>query len=56
MKAPTEALRKDIWDNKEKYLNQIVTIKYQAYGSLEKPRLPIFKGFRPEWDITKEVA
>jgi len=48
----TLAMRKDIWDNKEKYLGQVVKYKYQAYGSLEKPRQPRIQGFRDKSDIT----
>jgi DNA ligase-1 len=40
--------RQDIWNNKEKYLGRAVSFKYQAHGTLEKPRMPIWKGFRPK--------
>lgn len=42
--------RADIWNNQKKYLGRKVSFKYQAHGTLEKPRTPIFKGFRPEVD------
>lgn len=38
--------RVEIWNNKESYLNKIITFKYQAHGVKDKPRLPIFKCFR----------
>lgn len=45
------AQRKEIWDNKEKYLGKLVTFKYQEAGMLDKPRFPIFKGFRSKDDM-----
>lgn len=42
----TQQLRKTIWENREDFIGKILTYKYQAYGSLHKPRIPIFKGFR----------
>lgn len=40
------ALREEIWNNKEKYKGRLVTFKYQSHGVIDKPRIPIFKGFR----------
>lgn len=42
------ATRQEIWQNKEAYLGKIITYKYQPHGVKEKPRAPIYKGFRPE--------
>ena len=42
--------RTDIWARQDSYLGRVVTFKYQSHGTLEKPRTPIFKGFRPEVD------
>lgn len=42
----THELRREIWNNQPKYLGQIVTFKYQAFGSKDKPRQPIFLRFR----------
>lgn len=42
----TDALRKEIWQNRERYLGQAITFKYQEYGSKDKPRQPIFIRFR----------
>jgi DNA ligase-1 len=45
-------IRQEIWENQEAYLGKIITYKYQGYGSIDKPRLPIVKGFRDKSDIT----
>lgn len=45
------AMKKEIWNNKEKYLNKIATYKYFERGMLEKPRLPIFLHFRDKDDL-----
>lgn len=42
----TDAERYEIWNNKEKYIGQTVTFKYQPHGTKDAPRTPIFKGFR----------
>lgn len=44
------ATREEVWKNQEKYLNKTVTFKYQPHGVKDKPRAPIFKGFRLEMD------
>jgi DNA ligase-1 len=38
--------RTKIWQDKDRYLGQVVTFKYQTQGMKDKPRFPIFKGFR----------
>jgi DNA ligase-1 len=48
----TAALRKSIWDAKEQYLGKIITYKYQPHGVKDLPRLPIWKGFRSEDDMS----
>ena len=48
----TEAQRKDIWDNRLKYIGRKFTFKYQAFGSGNKPRLPVFKGWRDPRDMS----
>lgn len=40
--------RTEIWQNQDKYLGRTVTFKYQAVGLKDKPRFPIFKGFRED--------
>jgi DNA ligase-1 len=43
--------RQEIWDNKEAYIGQIVTVKYQKYGSIDAPRQPNVIKIRPSWDL-----
>lgn len=43
------ALKQEIWDNQHELLGSTVTFKFQECGSTpERPRLPIFKGFRKD--------
>lgn len=42
----TDSLRREIWHNRDKYLGRILTFKYQAFGTKDKPRQPIFLRFR----------
>lgn len=51
----TEELRKEIWTHQKKYLNKVITFKYQKYGSIDAPRMPVFLRFRPDWDIAEPV-
>lgn len=44
-------LRKEIWQNPEKYENRIIKYKYQPTGVKEKPRHPVFLGFRDREDM-----
>lgn len=48
----TEKIRQEIWNNQDDWLGKMVTYKYQGYGSLLKPRQPIFKGERLVIDKT----
>lgn len=48
----TDELRAEIWANRGKYLGELITYKYQAYGSINAPRQPIMKGFRDKSDMT----
>jgi DNA ligase-1 len=45
-----EVDRHEIWQNKDKFMGRLVTYKYQAVGVKDKPRIPIFKGFRDHAD------
>ena len=47
----TQAQRDEIWLNKEKYINSIVKYKYQEEGEKDKPRFPVFIGFRSKLDM-----
>lgn len=46
-----EETRRTIWENQETYQGKWVTFKYQGHGTLDKPRMPIFRGFRSEIDL-----
>lgn len=41
-----EAERRSIWQQQDSLLGKTITFKYQKQGLLNKPRFPIFKGFR----------
>jgi DNA ligase-1 len=41
-------LRDQIWRDKDSLYGKAVTFKYQQIGTEEKPRFPIFKGFRAQ--------
>lgn len=47
----TDELRKEIWDNQDKYKTEIIKYKYQKIGTKDKPRIPIWLGFRDREDI-----
>lgn len=49
----TAALRKEIWDNKEKYLGQLAHYRSQPHGEKDKPRIPVWHGFRSREDMSK---
>jgi DNA ligase-1 len=42
------AQRESFWENRDSLLGKTVTFKYQETGVKDKPRFPVFKGFRPE--------
>ena len=44
-------LRQEIWNHKNKYLNTTVKYKYQSCGMKDKPRFPVFLGFRAKGDM-----
>jgi DNA ligase-1 len=45
-----DALKKEIWTHRDKYLNKLVKYKYQSVGQKDAPRFPVFLGFRSELD------
>lgn len=49
----TQELRQEIWNNREKYKGELIKYKYQAIGTKDAPRLPIFLGFRDkiDWEL-----
>jgi len=46
-----DTTREFIWKNKESYIGKIVKYKTQLHGSKDKPRFPVFLGFRHEEDF-----
>jgi DNA ligase-1 len=43
--------RKEVWDNKDKYIGKLAKYKFFAFGVKEKSRHPIFLGWRDESDL-----
>ena len=46
-----DKMRKEIWDNKENWVGQLVKFKYFEVGALQKPRFPVFLGKRDKIDM-----
>ncbi len=46
-----DALRAEIWNNTEDYADKIVKYKAQPHGKKDKPRFPVFLGFRDPEDM-----
>lgn len=46
-----DKMRKAIWQDCPKYLNKVVKYKYQPVGVKDKPRFPVFLGFRDAIDL-----
>jgi DNA ligase-1 len=47
-----DVLRKQIWLNRDQYLNKTIKYKYQPSGMKDLPRFPVFIGFRDDRDIS----
>lgn len=47
----TKNLRDMIWSNRDKFLGKILKFKFQRMGSIDKPRIGTFLGFRNELDM-----
>lgn len=47
----TQEQRKEVWTNKEKYLNKLGKFKYFAIGVVDKPRFPVWIGLRDPDDM-----
>lgn len=43
--------RQKIWDNRAEAIGRLVKYKHQPHGAKEKPRCPVFLGFREKWDL-----
>lgn len=48
----TQELRKKIWDNQPEYMGKLVHFRYQPHGVKDKPRIPIYHGFRDTRDMS----
>ena len=48
----TDNQRKEIWQNRDKYLGNMAKVRYQEIGVKDKPRFPSFQGFRHVDDIS----
>ncbi len=48
-----DLIKKAVWDNKEAFIGVTATVKYQKYGSINKPRQPKVIKLRPKWDFTE---
>lgn len=46
-----DRLRKQIWEDQAYYLGAVVKFKYQEMGSVDRPRIPVFLGFRNPADL-----
>lgn len=44
-------LRHKIWDDRDAYLGKIIKYKYLPVGTIDKPRHPVFLGFRDPIDM-----
>jgi DNA ligase 1 len=45
------ATRQTIWDNREAYLGRLVKFKSMTHGTKDRPRHPVFIGWRHEDDL-----
>ena len=46
-----DAMRKEVWENKDKYIGKLAKFKYFAVGMLISYRFPVFISFRHEDDL-----
>ena len=46
-----QEMRQHIWDNRENYRGKIVKFKYSPHGMKDRPRHPVFLGFRSPEDM-----
>ena len=46
-----DALRKEIWENKNEYKGKLAKFKYFATGVVDKPRFPVYLGIRDKIDV-----
>lgn len=46
-----DVLRKKIWNRRKEYVGKVIKYKHQESGRKEKPRFPVFLGFRDARDM-----
>jgi DNA ligase-1 len=47
----TDEVRKELWEKREEIVGKLVVYKFFPTGSKERPRFPVFKGFRDARDL-----
>ena len=47
----TKKLRKELWEKRDSLIGQIVKYRHQPHGKKDKPRLPVWLGFRSSMDL-----
>jgi len=50
-KGLNDAAKFEIWQNQDAYLGRLVKYKYQAHGTKDRPRIPVWAGWRSELDL-----
>ena len=48
----TDEQRQEIWDNRDKYLGKLTSVRYMSVGLKERPRIPSFIGWRDSEDMS----
>ena len=48
----TDEQRQEIWDNRDKYLGKLASVRYMSVGLKDKPRVPSFVGWRDKEDMS----
>ena len=48
----TDEQRQEIWDNRDKYLGKLASVRYMSVGLKERPRIPSFIGWRDKDDMS----
>lgn len=52
MLGVTQEMRQEMWERKDELVGMYITFKYQRYGSIDAPRIPVFLRFRDAWDMS----
>ena len=47
----TDEQRLEIWNNRDKYLGKLASVRYMSVGLKERPRVPSFVGWRDNDDM-----